>query len=92
MNYYLYILYSNKADKFYIGYTTNPEKRLFDHNGGKNRFTRVYRPWRLVYQESFNDKTEAIKREKQLKNWKSRKQIEKLINIPGWRSGISRGS
>ena len=36
-------------------------------------------PWKIIYTESFTTKTEAIVREKQIKNWKSKKYIDKVI-------------
>ena len=79
MQYFVYILYSEKLDRYYIGSTGNPEDRLRKHNRSKNGFTSTGKPWKLVYKEIYATKTNALLREKQLKNWKNRERIESLI-------------
>ena len=81
ITYYIYILYSEKFDKFYIGYTTNVKMRLEHHNkDDKNTFTAKYRPWTLkaVYKVG-NDRGEALKLERFIKKQKSRKLLLQLI-------------
>lgn len=80
MKYYVYILYSQLKNRYYIGYTHNPEERLIEHNLGATTSTRPGRPWTLVYTEEFEDKSSAIKREAEIKRMKSRKYIESLIH------------
>jgi putative endonuclease len=48
--------------------TENLERRLREHNSGKTRSTRFYRPWTMVFFESFGTRIEARKREKYLKS------------------------
>ena len=83
--YYTYIIQSETTGKFYIGYTSDLEARISQHNDPLNSKRKTTAknngPWILVHSESFNSKTEAIKREKQIKSWKSRKAIEKLIAL-----------
>jgi len=78
-SFFVYILKSEKTDKFYIGYSENPEQRLAEHNSGKCISTRNGIPWKKVYQESFETSQEALKREKQIKKMKSRTYILGLI-------------
>ena len=78
---FCYILYPQKLDKYYIGQTSNIDARIARHNSSKKGFTSTGKPWVLVYSEKFHDKSSALKREKQLKSWKSRKDIERLIQI-----------
>ena len=80
MPYYTYILYSEKIDRYYIGSTQNTIRRLERHNEGANPSTKAGRPWKIVYEEVFENKQDAIKREKYLKRMKSRVIIENLIN------------
>lgn len=75
---YVYILKSLRNNKYYIGYTSNLEKRLHEHNSGRVKFTRLYIPWELYYFDKFIDIKKAMFREKQFKSWKSRAMIEKL--------------
>ena len=80
MKYYTYILFSEKTNKYYIGYTSDISSRLEKHNLGGTHSTRNGRPWEIVYYEIFDNKTDAIIREREIKNKKSRKYIEFLIN------------
>ena len=77
--YFIYILYSEKLDKFYIGSTENIQERLKKHLSNHKGFTAKAKDWKVVYFEEFSSKTEALKREKQLKNWKSNVRIKELI-------------
>ena len=76
---YVYILYSKRLDKYYTGITDNLEWRLERHNQGWGRFTKGGIRWELVYFEKYPNKSEALKREKEIKSRKSRKYIENLI-------------
>ena len=76
----MYILYSERLDKYYIGACSNLERRFYEHNIGHSKFSRTGKPWKVVYTEEFEDLSEAKKRESQLKRMKSRKYIESLIN------------
>jgi putative endonuclease len=78
--YYTYILYSPSIDKYYIGYTQNLEVRLERHNSGWGKFSSRGIPWKLVYKEEFEVKSDAITREREIKREKSRKYIEGLIS------------
>jgi len=76
----VYVLYSEKHNKIYIGYTSNIEQRLLSHNELETKgYTLKYRPWNLIYTEVFSEKLEAMKREKQLKSAKGREFIWNLV-------------
>ena len=79
--FYLYILYSASSNKYYVGYTNDPERRLFEHNNGKRpTYTSKHRPWILKKQiELGNDQGFSMKIEKAVKQSKSRFVIEKII-------------
>ncbi len=79
MQYFVYILYSEKLDKYYIGSSYDPRDRLKKHNRSHKGFTSTGKPWLLQYIETYNSKTEALIREKQLKAWKNRERIASLI-------------
>jgi putative endonuclease len=68
--YYVYIV-TNKYDKvFYIGVTNDIQRRIFEHKGGLIKsFSKKYNLTKLVYFEEYTNISDAIKREKQLKNW-----------------------
>ncbi|OGE14172.1 hypothetical protein A3F00_05330 [Candidatus Daviesbacteria bacterium RIFCSPHIGHO2_12_FULL_37_11] len=64
---------------FYTGCTNNLEKRFLEHKNGKGgHYTRSHKPVKLVYQEQFNTQSEALKRERQIKDWSRRKKIRIL--------------
>ncbi|MBN1251377.1 MAG: GIY-YIG nuclease family protein [Bacteroidales bacterium] len=71
MDFFVYILYSISADKFYTGSTNNLEKRLLQHNSGYSKYTKSGIPWDLVYFEEFNTIAEAFNRENEIKAKKS---------------------
>jgi putative endonuclease len=77
--YYLYILYSQKIDRYYIGFTADIKNRLTKHNNNSSGFTNKGKPWVLVYYETYETKQQAMAREKQLKSWKNRERIEALV-------------
>jgi putative endonuclease len=77
--YYTYILYSHSIDKYYVGFTHDINLKLERHNFGWCKFSSRGIPWELVYKEEFINKSDAIKRENEIKNWKCRRMIEKLI-------------
>ncbi len=80
MKYFLYILKSKSADKFYVGISQNPNRRLEYHNSFEKGFTSRYRPWEIVFIHEFNSKTDASKMEKKIKSWKSSKMIQRVID------------
>jgi len=77
----VYILYSKNIDRYYIGSTSNIEERLRKHNSKHRGFTGKASDWEVVYLEDFDTIHDAQYREKQIKSWKSRKEIEKLIGF-----------
>ena len=77
--YQLYILYSENLDSYYVGASSNVEERLKRHLSNHKGFTSKSKDWIVVYTESFETKNEAFSREKQIKNWKSKVMIQKLI-------------
>ena len=78
---FVYILYSAKIDRYYVGVTNKLEWRLERHNAGWGKYTKRGIPWKIVYTEEYNDKSEALKREREIKRRKSRDYIERLINL-----------
>jgi putative endonuclease len=75
-----YILFSETLQKFYIGFTGGEvDRRLYKHLASQKGFTAKVKDWTMVYSEQFLTKSEALAREKQLKNWKSNKRIRELI-------------
>ena len=76
---YFYILYSEKRDRYYYGHSSDVDIRLVRHNEGWSKSTKSGIPWKLVYYEKYSTNSEAIKRELEVKGWKSRKLVVDLI-------------
>jgi putative endonuclease len=79
MAFQVYILESSVNGRFYVGHTDRPDARLAEHNSGQNPSTRSGSPWVKVYFEEFETRSEAMRREQEIKGWKSRRMIEKLV-------------
>ena len=82
MSFYIYILHSLIANKYYVGYSNDPFRRLIEHNSTPfNSYTSKFRPWEL--KACFycgTDEKRAITLERFIKKQKSRTLLEKLIN------------
>ncbi len=79
--YDLYILYSKQLNSYYIGHTDNLEERLRRHLSNHTGYTSRAKDWEIAYTEEYGSKSEAYARERELKSWKSKKRIEKLITM-----------
>ena len=66
--YYVYLLQSEKTEKFYVGFTSNLKRRLNEHNAGQVKSTKPNIPYKLIYFEAFRSKKDALSREKKLKH------------------------
>ena len=78
--YTTYVLYSEKYDKIYIGFTSDLERRLLSHNELATKgWTVRYRPWRLLYTEEYEEKSDAMRRERELKSYRGRLFIRGLL-------------
>ena len=78
MAFQMYILRSSSTGRYYVGHTQDLAKRLREHNRGCARSTRDRGPWELFYKEEFSTRSEASRRERQIKSMKSRAWIEEL--------------
>ncbi|MCX6239152.1 MAG: GIY-YIG nuclease family protein [Bacteroidia bacterium] len=79
--YYTYVLYSIRFNKIYIGFSGDLQNRLLIHNDSRNTgWTAQYQPWEIFYSEEYTTKSDAMKREKQLKTSRGRSFIWEIIN------------
>jgi putative endonuclease len=82
MKYYTYILFSEELNKYYVGSTRDEiQERLRRHNSNHKGFTGGIGDWEIKYFEIFDELPKTRKRELQIKKWKSRIMIEKLIGV-----------
>ena len=81
---YLYILFSESTQKFYIGETHDINERLIKHQNHlySNSFTKIADDWKVVLSLSCNNKEEAVFLEKFIKRMKSKTFIKKIISNP----------
>lgn len=79
---YLYLLHSKKTNSFYIGTTSDLFSRSYHHNAGENASTRRGIPWKMVYFEAYPTKTDALRRERKLKQYgQALRQIKARITV-----------
>ncbi len=81
--FYIYLIYSDSSDLYYVGYSDNPWRRLDEHNmSDHTTFTSKHRPWVLsAVFECGTSRAEAMKIEKFLKKQKSKGFIKKLTTL-----------
>ena len=79
--YKVYILRSLKHKHYYIGHTENLKERLKRHNGGRVKSTKKGIPWEVVYTEDYITKSEAYRRELEIKRYKSGIKFKKLLGL-----------
>lgn len=74
-----YILRSKRNNSYYVGSCRNIKVRLSLHNKGCVKSTKRYLPWELAYLEPYKKLKFARQRENQIKSWKKRSAMERLI-------------
>jgi putative endonuclease len=79
MESYVYVLWSEKLGKRYIGSCRDLKSRIQAHNTGKQRFTKAGIPWELIYKEERNSYSEARQREAFLKSGQGRLWLDRLM-------------
>jgi len=77
--FYTYVLYSSKDKKFYIGFTKDLKKRLFEHMKGKVASTANRLPIKLIYYEACLNENDALKREKYFKTGFGRRFLKNRV-------------
>ncbi len=76
MPYYVYIILC-KGGSFYTGYAKDLDSRMRLHMNGRGaRYTKMYRPRKLVYVEEFDSRSEAMRKEKRVKRLNHRQKLE----------------
>jgi putative endonuclease len=75
--YLAYILRSQKDGTYYYGSTSDIIRRLEYHNKGKVKYTKGHRPYVLHYTETFESRSEAVKREKYFKSIEGYRWLKK---------------
>ena len=78
--YYVYILYSEKCNRYYVGYNADVDARLIRHNSGMVTATKNCRPYKICAHKAFSTEIEARQEEFRIKKQKSRIYTESLIS------------
>ncbi|MBD3637774.1 MAG: GIY-YIG nuclease family protein [Crocinitomicaceae bacterium] len=76
--YTVYALKSLVDGRIYVGFTQNLDNRIKEHNAGKTRSTKGYRPWKIIYTELYTSRTQARDREKYLKSGAGKEFLKSL--------------
>ena len=83
MVYFVYVIRSLNFDYSYVGHTKDLKQRMIEHNKGKTRSNKAYKPFNLVYFEDYKTRLEAVKREKYFKSGSGRELLKKILkNAP----------
>lgn len=77
----VYVLQSEKDGNWYIGCTSNLEKRIVEHNKGRVRSTKTRTPFVVIYTEVYKDKYEAFRKERFYKTAKGKKELKRKIKV-----------
>ena len=75
----VYVLASTKDNSWYIGFSSDLDKRLKEHNSGKTITTSKKMPWKIIYYEVSFNKLDAIAREKYLKSGMGRRYLKNRL-------------
>lgn len=78
-SWYVYVIQSIDGLHQYVGMSADPERRLKEHNAGQSRFTKTFRPWKIVYIEAAGNREDARKLEKYYKSAAGRRKIKMLL-------------
>ena len=73
----VYILYSNKVNKFYVGYTSDIHLRLSQHNDALSKYSKSGIPWQIIYTIELVEKREAIILEQRIKKNGAKRYLER---------------
>jgi putative endonuclease len=78
--FYVYVLFSLKSKRKYVGVSSDLKRRLLEHNTGKGgAFTKRNKPFRLIFYEAFISKRDATKQEKFYKTGYGREVLNNKI-------------
>lgn len=75
----VYALKSESRNYIYVGLTNNLERRFTEHNQGKENTTRPYKPYKLLYSETYSTRPEAREREKYLKSGIGKDFLKRIL-------------
>ena len=74
--FWVYVLKS-ESGRIYTGQTNNLARRVLLHSSGMSFWTSREKNWRLIYSEEFTNRSEAMRRERELKSGKGRDELKR---------------
>jgi putative endonuclease len=77
--FFVYALVSAKDKRIYVGFSRDIDKRIYEHNSGKTKSTKGFRPWTLLYFEEVEGRDSARQREKYYKSGIGKEFLKSLI-------------
>ena len=78
----VYAIKSEKDSRIYVGITADFKRRLKEYNEGKTKSTKGYRPWKLVYFQSVENRCDARELEKKWKSGSGKEFLKSIVNAP----------
>jgi len=78
LNFFTYILFSKKLNRYYTGSTSDLINRLNEHNNGESKYTKTGIPWKLITSFEFETRSEAMKYENIIKKRGCKRFLEKI--------------
>ena len=85
----VYAIKSIVRNYIYVGMTNDTQRRLDEHNNGENKSPKAYKPFTLIFTETFPDRNSARVKEKYLKSGIGKEFLKNLCGppqLPGWRN------
>ena len=80
--FFVYVLGSETTGRHYVGFASDVVQRLGQHNSGITQSTRNRGPWKLVYQETLQTRSAAMRRERYLKSGQGREELKRILAGP----------
>ncbi len=77
--FYVYAIKSEIDGRIYVGMCGDTDNRLKEHNAGKTKSTKGFRPWELIYKEQVLTRIDAREREKYLKSGVGKEFLKSLV-------------
>ena len=80
MKYFVYVIKSQVDGRIYVGFSSDVEKRLKEHNCGKTKSTKGFCPWVMIFKEEIPDRIEARKKEKYYKTGIGKEKLKNMVS------------
>ena len=80
MKYFVYAIKSQVDGRIYVGFSSDVEKRLKEHNSGKTKSTKGFCPWFMIFKEEIPDRIEARQKEKYYKSGIGKEKLKNMVS------------